>query len=121
MCVNSVNEQVDGGKHKFDDHLDGPNTCSVQCAQGTHVRFLSEPPATVAMKDPDDMEGTEMPHTSHHRPHRHVPEARVTGRPRLVVVRKGGRVELPDTAAYLLMTAALAIVAVLPALLGRYS
>jgi hypothetical protein len=62
-----------------------------------------------------------MSNMSHHHTRRHVPEARVTGRPRLVVVRQGGRVELPDTAAYVLMTVALAIVAVLPALLGRYS
>jgi hypothetical protein len=82
---------------------------------------MSEPPATVAMEGPDDTEGIEMSHTSHQRSHRYVSETRVTGRPRLVVVREGGRVELPDTAAYLLMTAALAIVAVLPALLGRYS
>ena len=71
------------------------------------------------MKDTDDLEGIEMQHTSHHNTRRHVPEARVTGRPRMVVVRSGGRVELPDTAAYVLTTVALAFIAVLPALLGR--
>ncbi len=50
-----------------------------------------------------------------------VPEARVTGRPRLVVIREGGRVELPDSLAYALMTAALSLVVLLPVVLGRYS
>ncbi len=48
-------------------------------------------------------------------------EARVTGRPRLVVVRESGRVELPDTVAYLLMTLSLTAVVLLPVVLGRYS
>jgi hypothetical protein len=46
--------------------------------------------------------------------HRVVPEARVTGRPRVVVVRPGGRVELPDSAAYVLITLGLAVTLLLP-------
>jgi hypothetical protein len=49
--------------------------------------------------------------------HRVVPEARVTGRPRLVVVRPGGRVEIPDSAAFVLVTIALACTLLLPAAL----
>jgi hypothetical protein len=52
---------------------------------------------------------------------RTVPEARVTGRPRLVVTRPGGRVELPDGAAYVVMTLGLALTFVLPVFLGRVS
>ena len=44
-----------------------------------------------------------------------VPEARVTGRPRIVVVRPGGRVELPDSAAYVLLTLGLAATLLIPA------
>ena len=44
-----------------------------------------------------------------------VPEARVTGRPRIVVVRSGGRVELPDSAAYVLLTVGLAVTLLIPA------
>ena len=44
-----------------------------------------------------------------------VPEARVTGRPRVVVVRPGGRVELPDSAAYVLITLGLAATLLIPA------
>lgn len=62
-----------------------------------------------------------MSYTPQHQHRRPVAEARVTGRPRLVVVRKNGRVELPDTAAYVVMSVALALVAILPAVLGRYS
>ena len=46
---------------------------------------------------------------------RTVPEARVTGRPRIVVVRPGGRVELPDSAAYVLITLGLAFTLLVPA------
>jgi hypothetical protein len=52
---------------------------------------------------------------------RSIPEARVTGRPRLVVGRTGGIPEMTDGAAYALVTLALTAIAVLPALLGRYS
>ena len=48
-----------------------------------------------------------------------VPEARVTGRPRIVLVRRGGRIELPDSTAYVLMTAALTAAFLLPVVLGR--
>ena len=50
-----------------------------------------------------------------------VPEARVTGRPRVVVVRPGGRIELPDSAAYVLITLGLAFTLLLPAALNRVS
>ena len=53
--------------------------------------------------------------------HRVVPEARVTGRPRVVVTRPGGRVEIPDGAAYILMTVALAFTLLLPVAVGRLS
>jgi hypothetical protein len=52
---------------------------------------------------------------------RMVPETRVTGRPRLVVARPGGRVELPDSAAYVLVTLGLAITLLVPAALGHLS
>ena len=52
---------------------------------------------------------------------RAVPEARVTGRPRIVVVRTGGRVELPDSAAYVLITLGLAFTLLLPTALSHIS
>ena len=56
------------------------------------------------------------------RTHRHVvPEARVTGRPRIVVVRSGGRLEIPDSTAFALVTIALTLSVMLPAVLGRVS
>jgi hypothetical protein len=58
------------------------------------------------------------PRKSHRRP---VPEARVTGRPRLVVGRAAGVPEVTDMAAYGLVTLALATIVVLPAVLGRFS
>ena len=48
-----------------------------------------------------------------------VPEARVTGRPRIMFVRRGGRIELPDSTAYVLMTVALTAAFLLPVVLGR--
>jgi hypothetical protein len=57
--------------------------------------------------------------TSKHR--RTVPEARVTGRPRVVVVRAGGRIELPDSAAYILVTLGLVVTLLLPTALSRLS
>ena len=56
-----------------------------------------------------------------HKHRRAVPEARVTGRPRVVVVRPGGRIELPDSAAYVLITLGLAFTLLLPAALNRVS
>jgi hypothetical protein len=52
---------------------------------------------------------------------RPIPEARVTGRPRLVVGRAAGVPEVTDMVAYALVTLALATIVVLPAVLGRYS
>jgi hypothetical protein len=52
---------------------------------------------------------------------RSIPEARVTGRPRLVVGRVAGAPELTDMVAYALVTLALTAIVVLPAVLGRYS
>jgi hypothetical protein len=52
---------------------------------------------------------------------RSIPEARVTGRPRIVIGRTGGIPEMTDTAAYALVTLALTAIVVLPAVLGRYS
>ena len=48
-------------------------------------------------------------------------EARVTGRPRLVVVRSGGRIELPDSAAYVLVTLGFALALLVPTVMGRIS
>ena len=56
-----------------------------------------------------------------HKHRRVVPEARVTGRPRIVVVRPGGRVELPDSAAYVLVTLGLVIALLVPTALAHIS
>ena len=56
------------------------------------------------------------------RKHAHVrgaAEARVTGRPRLVVVRTGGRIELPDSAAYVLVTVGFALALLVPTVMSR--
>jgi len=50
---------------------------------------------------------------------RAVAEARVTGRPRLVVVRTGGRIELPDSAAYVLVTVGFALALLVPTVMSR--
>ena len=67
-------------------------------------------------------EGTEM-HTTKAAAHvrRTVPEARVTGRPRVVVGRATGVPEVTDMVAYAIVTMALTAIVVLPAVLGRYS
>jgi len=52
---------------------------------------------------------------------RTVPEARVTGRPRIVLVRAGGRLELPDSAAYVLITLGLAFTLLVPTALSHIS
>ena len=51
-------------------------------------------------------------------PNGRVPEARITGRPRIVLIRRG-RIELPDSTAYVLMTVALTAAFLLPVVLGR--
>jgi hypothetical protein len=52
-------------------------------------------------------------------PSSRVPEARVTGRPRIILSRRGGRIELPDSMAYVLITLTLTAAFLLPVVLGR--